>query len=243
MDRALSDAIASKSEFRAEFRINRPDGLERWIETTAKIFFAEGGKLQRIIGVSTDITERKRSEDILRQHRERFDLVAKAAQVGFWFCDLPFDKLIWDNLVKEHFWIPPEAEVRIGTFYERLHPDDRERTRQTIADSNANDMPYNIEYRTVAPDGREKWIREIGRTFYDEAGEPKRFDGVTLDITERKQIEERERQMTAEALAATAKFRAVFDETPVFAGIMAVDGTVVDANRLCLDACGYIAEE
>jgi PAS domain-containing protein len=61
---------------------------------------------------------------------------------------------------------------------------------------------------------------------------------VTLDITERKQIKERDRQLTAEALAATAKFRAVFDETPVFAGIMTVDGVVVDANRLCLDACG-----
>ncbi len=59
----------------------------------------------------------------------------------------------------------------------------------------------------------------------------------------RKKTEERERQMTAEALAATAKFRAVFDETPVFAGIMTVDGTVVDANRLCLEACGYRAEE
>jgi PAS domain S-box-containing protein len=59
----------------------------------------------------------------------------------------------------------------------------------------------------------------------------------------RKQTEERERQMTVEALAATAKFRAVFDETPVFAGIMTVDGIVVDANRLSLEVCGYRAEE
>ena len=60
---------------------------------------------------------------------------------------------------------------------------------------------------------------------------------------ERKQIEERERQRTAEAIAANAKFRAVFDQTTVFAGILTTDGTVVEANRLCLDACGYCAEE
>ena len=65
---------------------------------------------------------------------------------------------------------------------------------------------------------------------------------IALGI-ERKQIEERERQRTAEAIAANAKFRAVFDQTTVFAGILTTDGTVVEANRLCLDACGYCAEE
>ncbi len=65
---------------------------------------------------------------------------------------------------------------------------------------------------------------------------------IALGI-ERKQSEERERQRTAEAIAANAKFRAVFDQTTVFAGILTTDGTVVEANRLCLDACGYRAEE
>jgi PAS domain S-box-containing protein len=151
--------------------------------------------------------------------------------------------LIWDNLVKEHFWLTPDAEVTIDMFYERLHPDDRERTRQAIAYSNANDAPYDIEYRTLSTDGQQKWVRALGRTFYDAAGQPKRFDGVTLDITERKRIEDRERAMTAEAVAATAKFRAVFEQTPVFAGIMALDGTVMDANQLSLEACGYRSED
>ncbi len=103
---------------------------------------------------------RQQTEETLRRNRERFDLVAEASQVGFWFCDLPFDKLIWDNLVKEHFWLPPDAEVTIDVFYERLHPDDRERTRQAIADSNANHTRYDIEYRTISLDGlRQKWIR------------------------------------------------------------------------------------
>lgn len=49
--------------------------------------------------------------------------------------------------------------------------------------------------------------------------------------------------MKEEAIAATAKFRAVFEQTPVFAGIVALDGTVMDANQLCLTACGYRAED
>jgi len=239
----MATTLETGARFFFQGRIRLKDGTWGWVELTAQVEYRPDGSLLRLLGTVLDITRRKQAEEVLRQHRERFDLVAEAAQVGFWFCDLPFDKLTWDNRVKEHFWLPPDANVTMDTFYERIHPDDRERTRRAIADSNANDTRYDIEYRTISPDGREKWIRAMGRTFYDASHQPKSFDGLTLDITERKRIEDRERQMTAEAIAATAKFRAVFEQTPVFAGIMTVDGVVMDANQLCLEACGYKAEE
>jgi PAS domain S-box-containing protein len=61
--------------------------------------------------------------------------------------------------------------------------------------------------------------------------------------TRLREMEERQRKLAAEAVAATAKFRAVFEQTTVFAGIMNMDGAIVDANRLCLEVCGYKAEE
>jgi PAS domain S-box-containing protein len=188
-ENAISEMLQTRSPLFFQCRIKRRDGTVVWIELTGRLQRRADDSPWRILGTVLDITQRKQAEELLRRNRERFDLVAKAAQVGFWFCDLPFDKLMWDNVVKEHFWLPADAEVTIQMFYERLHPDDRERTRQAIADSNAHDVPYNIEYRTVSPDGREKWVRALGRTFYDSAGEPKRFDGLTLDITERKQAE------------------------------------------------------
>lgn len=73
---------------------------------------------------------------------------------------------------------------------------------------------------------------------------------VARDISERKRVEkalrlseERERKMTADALAATAKFRAVFEQTTVFAGIMTKEGVLIEANRISLEACGYHADE
>lgn len=54
---------------------------------------------------------------------------------------------------------------------------------------------------------------------------------------------ERLRLAMREAVEATAKFRAVFDQSAIFAGIMNVDGTVIDANQICLDACGYRKDE
>ena len=85
--------------------------------------------------------------------------------------------------MKEHFWLPPDARVTIDLFYERLHPEDRERTRAALDASLANKCRYEIDYRTVAPDGRVKWIRAIGHPHYDADGQPIRFDGVTMDVT------------------------------------------------------------
>ena len=107
------------------------------------------------------------------------ELVLRGAEVGVWYCPLPFDRLIWDERVKEHFHLPPNADVTIDTFYERLHPEDRERTRTAIERSIEARTSYDIDYRTVSPDGTAtKWIRAVGRTFYDDDGKPVQFDGV-----------------------------------------------------------------
>jgi PAS domain S-box-containing protein len=134
--------------------------------------------------------ERVRAEAALQQSEERLAFVRRSSGVGFWYCDLPFDVLQWDDLVKEHFHLPPEAVVTIQTFYDRLHPDDRAPTRQAIEQSIAARTPYDVHYRTTHPDtGAVKWVRAIGRTFYAADGNPIRFDGVTLDVSEQKQAE------------------------------------------------------
>src|SRR3954470_12230175 len=153
-----------------------------------------------------DITDRRDAEQALRKAEDRLRLVTDSTEIGLWYCDLPFDVLVWSDKTKEHFWLPPDAVVTIDTFYERLHPDDRERTRSAIERSLATHSNYDIDYRTVSPDGQVKWIRAIGRGFYDQGGNPIRFDGFTLDTTERKLAEDALRR--SEKLAAAGRLSA-----------------------------------
>lgn len=177
-----------------EYRVLHPDGSWRWVEARGAAEFQGEGEQRRVTSVAgtvRDITEQRHVDEALRQQRARYDFVAEGSDVGFWFCDLPFEKLIWDSRVKNHFWLDADVEpVTIEMFYARLHPEDRERTRQAMERSINGHSQYDVEYRTISPDGRQKWIRAIGRCFYDESGKPVRFDGVTQDVTVRKQTEE-----------------------------------------------------
>jgi PAS domain-containing protein len=134
--------------------------------------------------------ERAAVERQLAENRARLDYAAKLAGIGFWYCDLPFDELMWDARVKEHFFLPPEARVTIDGFYQGIHPDDREATRAAIDASIAGRASYDVVYRTVDPTtGRHNFIRALGGTAYAADGTPLRFDGVTVDVTAQKRAE------------------------------------------------------
>lgn len=190
LELAMSVISGKISTYTMEKRYVRKDGAIVWVELTVSALRDARGEPLHFISIIQDISARKAAEEALREQRARAEFVSDASDVGFWFCDLPFDKLIWDKRVKTHFWLPHDAEVTIDTFYDRLHPEDRERTRQAIAKSIDNHTQYDIEYRTMSEVGEYKWIRAVGRTFYDQWDVPKRFDGITVDITERRKLDD-----------------------------------------------------
>ena len=136
--------------------------------------------------------ERETLDKELKLNRGRLEYASRLSQVGFWYCDLPFDVLEWDAQVKKHFFVEPTAEVTIEDFYDRIHPDDRERTRLAIAESISSREAYDIIYRTRhSMTGEVKWIRALGGTDYDADSNPIHFDGITVDVTAQKQVEMR----------------------------------------------------
>ncbi len=154
-----------------------------------------------------DITAQRDAEQALRKAEDRLRLVADSTEIGMWYCDLPFDELTWSDKTKEHFWMPATASVKIQDFWDRIHPEDRDRTSRAIESSINQGIGYDVDYRTVSPtDGRIKWVRAIGRAFYDANGKPIRFDGITLDTTDRKLAEEALRR--SEKLAAAGRLSA-----------------------------------
>ncbi len=167
---------------------------ERWhLRRDGSTFWASGLLMpmrdgDRVLGwlkILRDSTVQKRTEQELELSRARLDLVVNSSEVGLWYCDLPFGLLLWNAKCKQHFGLPADAEVTLDVFYERLAPEDRDRTRQAIAAAIDERAEFDIEYRTIGLDGRARWIRAIGRAYYDVDDHPIRFDGITVDVSER----------------------------------------------------------
>jgi len=181
-----------------------PGAQKVWLQSWFPVS-NEDGKEFGVGLIVQDITERKRIEEQLRLSEERYRLAIDAAELGTFYCPAPLGPIFWNTKCKEHFWLPAEAEINFELFYAILHPDDREPTRRAIERAPSERGIYDVEYRTVAPDGRRRhWIRAKGCGYYDAQGELTRFDGITIEITATKQIEAERDQLLVQERQARA---------------------------------------
>ena len=179
----------------AKFVYQPPSGgasEERYVDFVFQPITGGDGTVTGILVQGVDVTARAMGEQALSQSRARLDYATRLSGVGYWYCDLPFDELQWDDRVKDHFFFPPESRITIHDFYARIHEEDRALTRAAIETSVNSRTPYDIVYRTVNPEtGATRWIRAQGGADYAPDGTPLRFDGVSLDVTAQKTDEQR----------------------------------------------------
>ena len=142
------------------------------------------------------------AERQLALSRERLDLALGASGVvGIWDWDLRTDLIYADANFARIYGVDPQAAVR-GTpradYTRNIHPDDgpevEARTQRVFAGTDE----FSQEYRILQPDGSVRWVFARGRIVHDEAGTPVRFPGASVDITEHKQAEERQRLLMQE---------------------------------------------
>ncbi|MBD6616524.1 GAF domain-containing protein [Komarekiella sp. 'clone 1'] len=139
--------------------------------------------------VSRYAEEVKQTETSLLESEQRLKLALQTARLGSWQLDLKTEELSASNQCKVNFGLPTEAEFSYGMLFERIHPDDRAYVQESVKQALENKTDYQAEYRNIWSDGSVHWMLARGRGV-DEVNDPTRMIGVTLDITERKQVEE-----------------------------------------------------
>ena len=148
--------------------------------------------------IRSQIDTIRRAEQHAHELQERLELAVDASELGTFQCEFPTWKIRWSARCKAHYWLDPKVEdIDLELFYSLLHPEDRERTSAAIEKSVNEGAAYDIEYRTRSPDERIRWLHASGKVFYDSKGQPKRFDGITRDIT-REKLGAQERLMLLE---------------------------------------------
>jgi PAS domain S-box-containing protein len=190
---------------KVEFRMRHKDGSYRWIYAAADILRAADGMPVRMLGCHLDITERKQAEELLRKSQENLLLATEGSKLGVWNWNTVTGELIWSDRCKSLFGIRLNEAMSYQRFRDALHPDDREKVDMVVKEALDNHKDYDIEYRSLWPDGSLHWLAAKGRGYYDATGRATRMEGVVLDITARKQAEEAFRQKAEELRARNAE--------------------------------------
>ena len=149
----------------------------------------------RLLGeVFVNALERSMGEQALRESEERLNLAASAAEAGLWMMEMERG-IVWATpKLRELLLFEPDEELPFDRFVAVVHPDDRDRVRMLVLKSLEGQEALNMEYRIVQPDGMIRWISSRGNPPSVGSGLAKRLTGVSVDVTERKQMEQELRE-------------------------------------------------
>lgn len=192
-ERFLADR--DKRQFVFEFRTCGRDGEAKWILSNGRIVRDVNGKAVRLIGTHTDITDRKRVEQALRESEQRYRTVTDASPVMVWMSGT--DKLCYYFNKGWLDFVGRTLEQESGNGWaENMHPDDFDRCLQIYVTNFDARRPFEMEYRLRHHTGEYRWIFDRGVPRYAPDGTFEGYVGACLDIHTQKAGAEKARMLT-----------------------------------------------
>ncbi|MBN1475718.1 PAS domain-containing protein, partial [Candidatus Sumerlaeota bacterium] len=187
-------------EWQADFRIRTRTGEERWLADSSVHILDEGGRPQKAIGILQDITERKRSEQALRESEERFRTLAENIPGVIYLCrnDERYTMLYLSEEVERLTGYPKEEFIsdRVS-FVDLYHPDDAPGIVEEVDRALAEHRPFHLTYRIRHSEGEWRWVEEWGTGLFRD-GQLQMLEGFLADITGRRQAEEERQRLEAQ---------------------------------------------
>jgi PAS domain S-box-containing protein len=232
----IGDRVTSGETVTFETLHRRKDGTVFPVEIRARQF--QHGAHWFRLSLARDITERKRTEEVLRESEAKLQKAQRIAHFGWWERDFTTNRVSISDEVSRIFGFEavdlPEWHAR---WLNLIHPEDRPRVAEAAAAALLPGSPrYDVEYRVVRPDGAERIVHSQGDVTWDESGRALRQFGVLQDITELRRAEQ-------ELRASEARFRTFVDHATDAFLLLDENWTVLDVNRQACAGLGYSREE
>ncbi len=191
----LNESITNFSPIDHQFKIKVPSGEVYWLQATSTPKLQADGSIIWN-GVVLDITERRLAEEALRSSEKRLSLAMHASNDGIWDYNLHTGKMHFSPSYYTMLgYAPYELPQSFQTWLDLMHPEDREDAvnKRKLYIEGYHEQ-YEAEFRMRTRNGLWRWILSRGKIVErDQDNHPLRMVGTHIDITERKEVEEREK--------------------------------------------------
>jgi PAS domain S-box-containing protein len=188
----------------------RKDGSRVFIEGSRTVLYGADGQLRGFLKIGQDITERRRTEEALRESEARFRHMADSAPALIWMTDAD-GQVTFANMHYEHMFGLPASEI-LGRGWEKIVlPEDLDRHYTAFLEAFRARAPFKTETRVRDREGEVRWLRCEGVPRLDDTGRFLGYTGCNVDITEARltanELERRVVERTAELMAAEETLR------------------------------------
>ncbi|MBI1396154.1 MAG: PAS domain S-box protein [Betaproteobacteria bacterium] len=185
-------AMRTGNEVRYELRVVRPTGEVRNLFATVQAGHDRSGRIRELLGSVQDITERKRSEELLRRSEATLAAAQRMAHLGSWRWDVARDLSVWSEETFRIFGVDPILfPVSMDGLLAHVHVDDRERVSALIRNAPESRAMSEYEFRVVRPSGEERLVHAVHDVIENDDGSVGEVVGSVHDITSRRLAEER----------------------------------------------------
>ena len=217
-----TESVAGRQPYDVEYRIRRSDGTYGWFKTRGTPIRDSDGTIVKWFGTCTDITDRKRAEQALkdqelelRQARDLLEIkvmertkelrrseaylaeAQKLSKTGSFGWNVSSGAIYWSEETFRIFEYGRETKPGLDLVLQRAHPEDRVRVQQAIDRALQDAKDFDLEHRLLMPDGSVKHVHSVGHLLGTDQPGKTELVGAITDITERKRAETALRQTEA----------------------------------------------
>jgi PAS domain S-box-containing protein len=234
------EVIASNRPFKAPEK-----GPQGYFDGHYSPLRAEDGEIVGGLAIIRDVTERMASERESRRRQKQLGEAQQIARLGSWEWDIANNVVHWSEALHRIYGTTPgSVTLTYEGFLERVHARDRARVAAEIEKAYREGGVFGFDHEIVRPDGTVRAIHARGETITDETGSAVRMIGTGQDITERRRVEERTRQLAAEqaaraeAEASASRMAFLADASTMLASSLDHSATISSAAKLMLPDLG-----
>ncbi|RJQ46932.1 MAG: PAS domain S-box protein [Nitrospiraceae bacterium] len=229
------DSFQARQPFQMEYRLRHHSGEYRWIVDMGRPFYDLSGIFAGYIGSCYDVTERKTAEHALRKSEERYRKLVDSVTDYIFTVEIkdgqPASTKHGPGCVAVTGYTTEEYDADPYLWYRMVHEEDKESVREHAKKISSGESMQPIEHRIIHKAGTVRWVRNTPVPRYGNEGKLIAYDGLIVDITERKQAEE-------EVFESEERFRILLERG--FDGIFIHENLmIIDLNERMAEMAGY----